>query len=94
MIENKLMQSTLNKNPIWIIIDNGNVFEGHQGHWADCFFSNAYESAIRHVLENDELFPGCGLEDFEIREMTDEELKKYPEAILVRERLLIEYGEC
>ena len=50
--EAKAFADLLNKNPIWIIVDDGNVFEGHQGHWADCFFSNATESAIRAALED------------------------------------------
>ena len=87
------LAEALNKNPIWITVDNGDTFEGHQGHWADCFFSNAIESTIRHVLENDELFPGCGKSVFEIREMTDEELERCPEALEFREVLLKRYQE-
>jgi hypothetical protein len=83
----------LNRNPIWIIVDNGDTFEGHQGHWANCFFSNSYESAIRNTLDVDELFPGCGKHTYEIREMTDEELEKFPEALQFRENLLKQYGE-
>ena len=82
----------LNKNPIWIIIDDGVIFEGHQGHWADCFFSNSYEKQIRSCLEHDTLFPGTNTK-YVIREMTDAEVEKYPEALEFREELLKEYGE-
>ena len=91
--EAKEMADRLNKNPIWIVVDNGDTFEGHQAHWADCFFSNAIESTIRHVLETEALFPGMDKSVFQIREMTDEELEKFPEAIPFREVLLKRYGE-
>lgn len=81
------------KNPIWISLDGGDTFEGHQGHWADCFFSNAIESTIRSVLDNDELFPGCNTA-YVIREMTDEEVERCPEALAFREWLIEKYGEC
>lgn len=89
--EAKALADLLNKNPIWIIVDDGNVFEGHQGHWADCFFSNATESAIRSALE-DKTFFGSK-EKFVIREMTDEELERYPEMLAYREDLFKRYGD-
>ena len=89
--EAKALADLLNKNPIWIIVDDGNVFEGHQGHWADCFFSNATESAIRSALE-DKTFFGSK-ESFVIREMTDEELERYPEMLAYREDLFKRYGD-
>ena len=89
--EAKELAARLNKNPIWIIVDDGNVFEGHQGHWADCFFSNATESAIRAALE-DKTFFGSK-EKFVIREMTDEELERYPEMLAYREDLFKRYGD-
>lgn len=77
-------------NPIWITVDGGNTFEGHQGHWADCFYSNAMRANIEQygtgVVERSE-------ETIEIREMTDEELKKYPEAVEFQLFLLNQYGE-
>lgn len=90
--EAQSLADALNKNPIWITVDGGDVFAGHQGHWADCFFSNATESAIRDALETNSLFPDetC---TFEIREMTDEEVAAYPEIIEFREILLKRYGE-
>ena len=89
--EAKALANLLNKNPIWIIVDDGNVFEGHQGHWADCFFSNATEAAIRNALENENFF---GVkEKFVIREMTNEELEKYPEMLAYREGLFKRYGD-
>lgn len=87
------LAEALNDNPIWIIVDGGETFEGHQGHWAYSFFANAYEGAIRTTLDVDELFPGCGKHSYEIREMTDEEVEKYPEALAFREWLLKEYKE-
>jgi hypothetical protein len=89
--EAKALADLLNKNPIWIIVDDGDVFEGHQGHWADCFFSNATESAIRAALE-DKTFFGAK-EKFVIREMTDEELERYPEMLAYREDLFKRYGD-
>jgi hypothetical protein len=83
------MKSKMNK-PIWIIIDNGDVFEGHQAHWADCFFSNATQSNIAYALETDPMFKDC---EVEIREFSDEDLVKYPEAVEFEKYLLKEYGE-
>lgn len=86
------LANALNKNPIWIVVDGGETFEGHQGHWADCCFSNATESAIRFALDDGEIFQ-CERCVYEIREMTDEEVAKYPEALEFRETLLKRYGE-
>lgn len=36
--------------PIWITVEDGDVFEGHQLHWANCFFSNATRPAIESFL--------------------------------------------
>lgn len=78
------------KNPIWIVVDDGEFFEGHQGHWADCFFTNAHQSEI-------EAF--CSVGQFKdvklvITEMTDEQVVKYPEAVAFRDWLIEQYGEC
>jgi hypothetical protein len=80
-------------NPIWIIvkdIDDEIIFEGHQGHWGDCYFSNSYERMIRHELDNSFMFEECR---YEIREMTDDELVKFPEAVKYQWWLLETYGE-
>jgi DNA polymerase III delta subunit len=77
--------------PFWITVNGGDVFEGHQGHWADCFFSNATIDTIKNSLDSNSLF-GEKVE-YEIREMTDEELQKYPEAIEFADWLKNEYGE-
>lgn len=61
-------------NPIWIILDDGDTFEGHQGHFADSFFSNATEEDIRG-------FAAAHWMKCEIRAMTNEEMQKYPEAV-------------
>lgn len=57
----------------WIKVDGGEVFEGHQLHWANCFFSNAHIDTIREF---------CELKEFgevEVTEMTEEQHQKYPE---------------
>lgn len=36
---------------MWIIVDDGEVFEGDELHWADCFFSNASEDAVRRFCK-------------------------------------------
>ena len=77
-------------NPAWIVVDDGNTFEGHQGHWGDCYFSNATMSDIIHSLTNDEMFAHSKVF---IRRMTDVELKKYPEALEFEQYLLDTYGE-
>lgn len=77
-------------NPLWITVDGGNTFEGHQGHWTDCFYSNATRAVIEaygtQVAPRDE-------ETIEIREMTNEEVAKYPEAVPFRNNLIERYGE-
>lgn len=60
-------------NPIWIIVDYGDTFEGHQGHWEDNFFSNASRVNIKDFCKQQGMV--C-----EIREMTEAELLAYPEA--------------
>ena len=71
------------KNPPWFIVEDG--FEGHQGHWADCFFSNAtIDNIIRYLNEEGE--------KWELREMTDEEVAKYPEIIEFSKQLIVQYG--
>ena len=74
----------MNKRPIWIVVEDS--FEGHQGHWADCFFSNAHEREIRAYLEDEN-------KSFVIREMTDEEIALYPEAVEFQKWLMETYGE-
>lgn len=69
------------KNPIWIVWEG--AFEGHQAHWADVHFSNATEAAIREFVADGALI---------IREMTDDEVIRYPEAVIFRESLIKEYG--
>ncbi len=90
------------KRPLWIRVDatnpktglleEGAVFEGHQGHWADCFFSNSFRRMIEWSITNDPPFTDPGVTTV-IREMTDEELIKYPEAVKFCEWLMNEYGE-
>jgi hypothetical protein len=79
--------------PIWITVgeDDGIVFEGHQGHWADCFFSNSYESGVRAALDEGVLFDG--VEKYSIRPMTAAEIAVYPEIIEFRKSLMEQYGE-
>ena len=84
-------------NPICITvfdksdIDGDPVFEGHQGHWADCYFSNATRRTIEEALKNDESFSNTL---YEIRVMTDEEVNKYPVAVKFQDWLVETYGEC
>lgn len=72
--------------PLWIIVDDGKTFEGHQGQWAACFFSNATRAAIEAFLND-------GDYKYTIREMTSKELKKHPEALEFAQELIDEYGE-
>lgn len=76
-------------NPYWIVVDDGDTFCGHQGHWADCFFSNATIREIQFGLTQGEL-AGCA---HEIRRMTDSEVERWPEALEFREFLISKYGE-
>ena len=68
------------KKPIWIVVDGGDFFEGNQLHWADCFFSNACQSVIEDFCESE----GCTVE---IRDMTDEEIARFPEIVAFVEQL-------
>lgn len=78
------------RTPIWIKVDDGETFEGHQGHWADVFFSNAIESEIRWAAKEDPFLRDCKIE---IRPMTPEELERHPEAVEFQKWLIKEYGE-
>lgn len=73
--------------PMWIIIDDGETFEGHQGHFANTFFTNATRESIEEF---------CDGEGFKLqtREMTPQELLMYPEAIDFEKYLHMEYGNC
>jgi hypothetical protein len=31
---------------MWIVVEDGNIFEGDESMWADCFFSNADAGVI------------------------------------------------
>ncbi len=79
------------KNPIWIIVNGGDYFEGHQGHWADCHFSNATRANIEWSLENEGMWGEKVT--YEIREMTDAEVEKYPEITEFIQWMMTEYGE-
>lgn len=74
------------KRPIWIEIEDGNVFSGHQGHWADCFFANATEATIRDYAEENDW-------QIIITEFTDQELVDYPEAVEFQKWLMETYNE-
>jgi hypothetical protein len=62
--------------PLWIVVDNGDTFEGTQEMWADCFFSDATKTQITSYLLNDMVDS-----TWSIREMTDEEIAEYPSAV-------------
>lgn len=36
---------------LWIIVDEGEVFEGNEDHWRDCFFTNVSEDAIKQFCK-------------------------------------------
>lgn len=74
-------------NPWWITVDNGEIFEGHQGVFADCFFTNATLYNIKEWCQDQKM-------DLKFREMTAEELEKHPRAITFREFLIEKYGEA
>ena len=76
-------------NPYWIVVDGGNTFCGHQGHWADCMDEDATISDIQKTLSQGSL-AGC---DYEIRRMTDSEVERCPEAEFFRTYLISKYGE-
>ncbi len=64
--------------PLWIIVDNGNVFEGHRGHWSDCFFTaDSIMDILSFLSEPDGQFAQF---TWEIRPMTAEELERFPDA--------------
>jgi len=71
--------------PAYIIAENGDMFEGHQGQWADCFFTNATRAAIEDYLKDEKV-------EYVIRDMTPEELVRMPEAIIFHKWLLERYG--
>lgn len=81
-------------NPIWITVtesEPGDVFEGTQVHWSNCFFSNATRVNISTAIE-DGFFDETVT--YDIREMTDEEVVRYPEIIAFETYLISQYGEA
>ncbi len=80
----------MTNKPIWITIDGGDLFEGHQLHWADTFFSNATVAEIRDFLETDSSLAGATVR---VREMTPEEVESHPGLKDFLQGLLDEYGE-
>ena len=77
------------ENPLWIVVDDGMTFCGHQGHWANLYTDDATHDSIVHTLTQGEL-SGCG---YEIRRMTDVEVKRWPAALEFREYLISKFGE-
>lgn len=75
----------MKKNPTWIVVDNGSLFEGHQGHWMDCFFTNAtLDIILEYCIDNQ--WPVL------FRPMTDDELVRFPEINNTLSFLEKEYG--
>lgn len=74
------------KKPIWIEVEGGDLFSGHQGHWMDCYFANGIESEIRSFCEDNNW-------QYTICEMTDEELTEHSEAVGIQKCLMETYGE-
>lgn len=75
--------------PLWIIVGDGDIFEGHQLHWANTFFSNATRDAIEAALQDENFLDGA---KFKLRAMTDAEVLMYPEAVEFEQSLISEYG--
>lgn len=96
------MEKFNGNRPIWIRVDyyddktstlqEGAIFEGHQQHWANCFFSNAFKRNIENSIKYDKFFNEPGV-TVTIREMTDSELNEYKEVIPFCEWLMKTYGE-
>lgn len=40
---------------MWIVVENGDIFEGNEDHWADCFFTNVSEETVREFCKNHNL---------------------------------------
>lgn len=40
---------------MWIIVDDGDTFEGDENHWKNCFFSNPTEENIRKFCEENNM---------------------------------------
>jgi hypothetical protein len=80
------------KNPIWISVADGNVFNGTQWHWSHAFFTNAYREEIEKALMGGVVLGA--LYSYLIREMTDEEVQRYPEAVAFRDHLIAIYGKA
>jgi hypothetical protein len=81
--------------PYWITLGvGGDLFEGHQLHWADTFYSNATRYDIRESI-------ACGygmgmgpgpLANSSYRDMTAAEIARYPDLIPFLITLIDNYG--
>lgn len=38
---------------MWIIVEGGDIFEGDENHWANCFFTNVSEETVRDFCESE-----------------------------------------
>ena len=81
--------SALKDSPVWIKVgEDGDIFEGHQLNWANCFFSNALPELVEAFIIGE--FPNS---KFTIVPMTKEQLEEYPEAVEYFEELIDRYGD-
>jgi hypothetical protein len=38
---------------MWIIVEDGHIFEGDEKQWADCFFTNVTEQNVREFCDDE-----------------------------------------
>jgi hypothetical protein len=36
---------------MWIVVEDGDIFEGDENHWADCFFTNVSADTVLGFCE-------------------------------------------
>jgi|HubBroStandDraft_1064217.scaffolds.fasta_scaffold261449_2 hypothetical protein len=37
---------------MWIVVEDGDIFEGNEHHWADCFFANVSPDTVIGFCES------------------------------------------
>jgi len=70
----------------WITIDDGETFEGHMGHWADCYgpLSTLDDVFVWVTTPSSPLYGSTA----QIRNMTDEEVKAFPEIVEITRKYM------
>lgn len=71
--------------PFWIYVEDGDFFEGHQGQWRDCFFSNATPENILLYCLRERL-------EVKFKVFSDFDMETYPEAVKAAKKIEDEYG--